>query len=374
MASNGDPVSGATFASCAGGVRSRHDAPGRRYVGYYLLLGAVSSAMASLSALVYLVTTPGRPNRELLYAGVSVGVVFGALFAFMVRRFIGSRWETAWFFGWSIACMALIYGAAQIDGGAESPISWLLILPVVYASINYPVAATALIAAAASLGALGLMITAGDWGGGDWFRLLFVITFDVMALSSAMNRRAYALAEERLTIVSMHDGLTGCLNNAAFHQRLRAEAARAQRSGRPFSVVMCDADGFKTINDTYGHEVGDEILRLMGRVLLNSARASDDVGRVGGDEFGILLTDTTQEQAEAMARRLHDAVRDTRFPVPATLSAGAATWLGSADTVLAAMQRADAAMYEAKRTGGDRLVISRPNLNPRLQSGGRRSA
>lgn len=344
--------------SVVGAHASIRDAPGRRYLGRYLLLGAVTSVLASMSTLVYLLAIPPRSDRGLLYVSVSVGIILGAVCALLVSRCVGTRWEMTAFLVWSVATIALIYGAAQLDGGAESPIGWLLILPVVYASINYPVWATGLMAASALLAALGLMLFANEWGGADWFRVLFIVTFDVMAISSAINRRAYAIAEQQLTIVAMHDGLTGCLNNAAFHERLRAEEARARRSGRPFSLVMCDADHFKTINDTLGHDIGDETLRAFGRLLLNAARASDDVGRIGGDEFSIILTETTSEQAQVVARRLHDALQGAMLPARATLSLGIATWLGGGDSRTATLQRADEAMYEAKQLGGNCVVVA----------------
>jgi diguanylate cyclase (GGDEF)-like protein len=375
VGTRGVPVSDLTQASAVGGHASIRDAPGRRYLGRYLLLGAVTSVLASISALVYLVATPPRPDRGLLYVSVSLGIVLGALCALVVRRCVGTRWETTAFLVWSVATILLIYGAAQVDGGAESPIGWLLILPVVYASINYPVWATGVMATGALLAALGLMLFANDWSGADWFRVLFIITFDVMALSSAINRQAYAIAEQQLTIVAMHDGLTGCLNNAAFRERLGVEEARARRSGRSFSLVMCDADNFKTINDTLGHDVGDETLRAFGRLLMNAARAGDDVARIGGDEFSIILTDTDGAQAQAVARRLHDALRAATLPARATLSLGMATWLGGDESSMATLQRADEAMYEAKRLGGDRVVVAsatcaapvaRTNLAPDL--------
>ncbi len=351
------PAGGLSQSSAIGWHASLRDAAGRRYVGRYLLLGAVSSSFASASALVYLVATPNGANRPLLYTCIPLGTVLGALCALVVRRFVGTRRETAWFLGWSAASLALIFAAALLDGGAESPMSWLLILPVAYASISYPVRATVFVAIGAFVSALALMVAGNDWTGADGFRLLFVVTFDIMALSAAINRSAYALAEERLTVVATHDGLTGCLNNAAFHSRVRVEEARAHRSGRPFSIVMCDADAFKAINDTYGHEVGDETLRAVARALLEAARAGDDIGRLGGDEFCILLAQTTSAQAKVVAHRVHAALGLMTFPAPATLSLGLATWAGDVDTGAATIRRADEAMYRAKALGGDRVVV-----------------
>jgi diguanylate cyclase (GGDEF)-like protein len=348
-----------------GAHRPGLDMPGRLYIQRYALLGAVASGMATTAALVYLVATPARPNRHLLDVCLTTAILLSVLVALFVGRVAGTRWERFFFYAWSAATLLLICVSAQLDGGAGSPLSWLLILPVVYASINYPVTQTTLVALAALAGALGLMLTGNAWGAEEWFRVLFVVTFDVMAIASAVNRRSYEIAERQLTMMATHDGLTGCLNNAAFHDRLQAEEARSRRTGRPFSLAMSDCDDFKKINDSRGHEAGDETLQAIANALQRGARTIDAVGRMGGDEFAILLPETASAEAVAMGHRLRTTLHRMPSAVPLTLSFGVATWLGGKDTATATLRRADDAMYEAKRLGGDRLVVwqqMRPGL------------
>ena len=343
-----------------GGDGSAPDAPGRLYVQRYALLGAASAASATAAALVYVVATPSQPNRSFLDVCLTVAVLLSILVAVLAGRVAGTRWERSFFYTSSATLLILVFVSALLDGGATSPLSSLLILPVVYASINYPVAQTAAVAVAALAGVIGLMVAGNEWSAVEWFRVLFVVTFDLMAVASAVNRRSYEIAERRLTVRATHDGLTGCLSNAAFHDGLHAEEARSRRTQRPFAVAMSDCDGFKAINDTLGHDVGDQTLQAIAKALQSAVRTIDAVGRMGGDEFAILLPETASAEAVAIGQRLRAALHGVPSTVPLALSFGVASWLGGDDTAEATLRRADAAMYEAKRRGGDRLVAWQP--------------
>ena len=152
-----------------------------------------------------------------------------------------------------------------------------------------------------------------------------------------------------------HDGLTGCLTNVAFYDRLHAEEARSQRTCRPFSLIMADADGFKRLNDTQGHLVGDRTLQVFARAIMSQTRATDAVGRLGGDEFAVLLPETPADEAKRVAERIRAAVE--REQPPTTLSLGVATWSAGDESAIAVARRADRAMYGAKRRGGDRIAL-----------------
>ena len=168
---------------------------------------------------------------------------------------------------------------------------------------------------------------------------------------------------------SVRDGLTGLYNHSHFKDVLHQMGAQAMRSGAPLSLLFLDLDEFKTINDTYGHEIGDEVLRQMGHLLdgrqpserdLRLWRTSDVAARYGGDEFAVLLPDTTIEGAVALAERLRQQVSAlTSLPelanlasasFPLSCSLGVATFpthAGLNELVLAA----DSALYAAKNGG-----------------------
>src|SRR5262249_49049884 len=130
----------------------------------------------------------------------------------------------------------------------------------------------------------------------------------------------------------------------------------------PVALMMLDVDHFKSINDRFGHAAGDAALQSMAEVILSSHRVTDVAGRIGGEEFAILLPETTRSDAAALAERLrvNSAERQLIYsatPIRLTVSIGVAAW-SAVDTLDALMIRADAALYEAKQTGRDRVVTA----------------
>jgi two-component system cell cycle response regulator len=158
---------------------------------------------------------------------------------------------------------------------------------------------------------------------------------------------------------AMIDGLTGLWNRAYFDQRLASELALSKRHGQPLSCLMLDADYFKSINDTYGHPAGDAVLRRIAGLLAERARAEDVACRYGGEEFGMIMPNTTAANAGTFARRLLAGIESLMpmlggAPVRVTCSIGVADVNGVADQLLDA---ADAALYRAKRGGRNRVVL-----------------
>lgn len=174
------------------------------------------------------------------------------------------------------------------------------------------------------------------------------------------NRRLLQELERQ----SLTDELTGAGNRRAFDAALPQEIARARRSGAALSLVLLDLDHFKLVNDTWGHPMGDTVLSLFAARLAALARVSDRLFRIGGEEFVLLLGDTTAAGAVALAKRAVSAVARRpmtggRAAVPVTCSAGVATLAGSDDALGAALiARADAALYEAKSQGRNRARAS----------------
>jgi len=139
---------------------------------------------------------------------------------------------------------------------------------------------------------------------------------------------------------------------------------RSKRTDRPFSLVFLDLDQFKTLNDRFGHVAGDEVLREVGHLLARCVRANDVVGRMGGDEFAVLLTEADEDQARSALERIHREIRNTLRAMPwsseiqVTASLGAVMHRGGADVSPGdLLKQADALMYEAKERGRDRFVL-----------------
>lgn len=163
----------------------------------------------------------------------------------------------------------------------------------------------------------------------------------------------------RLEQEAMTDVLTGIANRRAFEAEAAQMMARSRRSGKPVAVGIADIDHFKNINDEHGHPVGDVVLRTVARRIVDAARATDFVARIGGEEFGLLFPETPPETAIGIAQRIREAVAASPIPadgaeVPATISIGLATMTPGSE-LDDALAGADSALYTAKNGGRNRV-------------------
>jgi len=172
-------------------------------------------------------------------------------------------------------------------------------------------------------------------------------------------------AHEKVSEQAVTDELTGLPNNRAFRETIDREASRAERFGHELSLIILDVDNFKSVNDTYGHLQGDEVLRLIGQLLLEEPRAIDEPARYGGEEFVVALPETGTEGAIEIAERIRERLEEEEIPLldgsgmlKVTASFGTATLPLSAATVRELFATADNALYEAKRTGKNRVVTA----------------
>jgi len=164
--------------------------------------------------------------------------------------------------------------------------------------------------------------------------------------------------------LSRLDSLTGIFNHTVIHQLLEAEIARAERYGLNLSLLMVDIDHFKRYNDTYGHPVGDQILRELVALLRRSCRSSDLIGRYGGEEFCIIAPQTDKMEALLLGERLVETVSKAEFLIKGpeelslniTISVGIASYPQDATDKETLLLRADKALYRAKHLGRNRAV------------------
>jgi diguanylate cyclase (GGDEF)-like protein len=173
-----------------------------------------------------------------------------------------------------------------------------------------------------------------------------------------------ALLNDELERLVVTDPLTGALNRRGYFERARIEMVRSKRYNRPLAAIMLDIDHFKSVNDTLGHAVGDVVLAEFVERLRNALRTVDILGRVGGEEFVVLLPETTIDAATLVAERLRRQLDDRPLATPAgelvlTASAGVAEWTAEMVAIDALMERADAALRDAKRDGRNRVVVWR---------------
>ena len=168
--------------------------------------------------------------------------------------------------------------------------------------------------------------------------------------------------EEELTKLATTDPLTGVANRRFFAERMESELVRFKRFGNPASFLMLDIDFFKKINDSYGHAIGDVALKEFARIARESLRKTDLVGRLGGEEFGILLTETDIDGAMIFAERLrykiaNNIVYTDVANITFTVSIGISEYSLSDEEVEGIIARADEALYEAKNTGRNKTVV-----------------
>ena len=159
-----------------------------------------------------------------------------------------------------------------------------------------------------------------------------------------------------------HDELTGLYNRRWLLELAQAEFNRCIRYDRSISLLMLDIDNFKNFNDTYGHAIGDEVLQAVANFCKESMRDSDFLGRYGGEEFVLVLTETLQEEAKIFAERLRKNIAKTMIPtdkgeLSVTVSIGLAENDGITPNLEKLIDRADQAMYVAKKKGRNRIVV-----------------
>lgn len=185
--------------------------------------------------------------------------------------------------------------------------------------------------------------------------LLMLLLTGAMASASRAHRHSLELAGE-LHRLATTDALTGLPNRRQLLAALDVEKHRAERSGRPLALALLDVDRFKSVNDTHGHAAGDEVLRAVAEELRKVTRAGDVLGRYGGEEFAILMPETSTAQAQRACERLREAVagRNIHYPDGSigrmTISTGVAL-LGSGEPSEQLISRADTALYTAKSDG-----------------------
>ncbi|WP_245904515.1 GGDEF domain-containing protein [Billgrantia lactosivorans] len=172
--------------------------------------------------------------------------------------------------------------------------------------------------------------------------------------------------ELRLRQLSRTDELTTLYNRRYFMQRLLQELARYRRYGRHASVVLFDFDHFKRINDTHGHPAGDQVLLNVGKLLREKLRTNDIPARLGGEEFALLLPETSLEEAVGVAEKVRQLVQEQAFTSEeghrfgVTITCGVSAFHGTEETVEAILHRADQNLYEGKRAGRNRVVADEP--------------
>lgn len=189
-------------------------------------------------------------------------------------------------------------------------------------------------------------------------RSFWISTLIVGCVIQLLALFRYRQRIEALRVQATTDSLTGLLNRGQFLRLAQRAEARASLNGQPSTLLLLDLDHFKQVNDTRGHAVGDAVLSGFADRCAAQLRTHDLIGRIGGEEFAVLLPGTDQNDGTVIAERLRQTVAASPIAgVPVTVSIGVAAARASLDDT---MHGADMALYEAKRSGRDRVVVYEP--------------
>lgn len=302
-------------------------------------------ALVGVTGVIAVTLAAGWPARAAEPPSWQLAMVVGLLAATAVWIRSGQRTDAVERFGvWLL--LGIVVAAVQATGDLDSPYRPLYLLIVLYGAAFFttrrfvPLLVTPILATAAAVIRSGAPY---EWSDG----VVSAVTWSSAALF------LHALVR-RLSNAAQTDGLTGLWNHAAFWRRLKSEDARARRTHAPYSVLMIDVDHFKSLNDQYGHQFGDAVLRRMADVLANRVRGSDVLARYGGEEFAVLLPDTAVDRAAELAEKLRRLLAVAGISVSIGVADNADV-TATPDEVVGA---ADAALYDAKLAGRARVRTS----------------
>ena len=296
-------------------------------------------AMAAVVGLGLIAGWGGRSAQPATWQLLAVGAGYATVATWLrtSRRRLFVERAGAW------AVLGVTLLATAATGGAASPYRLLLLLPMFHAAVF---GGTAAVVGLGTVGTAGALLLGGGAAAGN--------RAETLVLLCAWGGAAVLVHVliPRLDSAAQTDGLTGLLNHAAFWRRLHAEDARARRTGSVYSVLLLDVDRFKALNDRYGHQAGDAVLRRMAAILSNRVRGSDVLARYGGEEFAVLLPDTGVGDAVGVAEKL----RRLLVVGGISVSIGVADNRSIPESSDAVVAAADAALYRAKDAGRARVM------------------
>jgi diguanylate cyclase (GGDEF)-like protein len=333
-------------------------------------------AVAALALPVVFILTGGNSAVRASYGVLVGGVIVILVLAYRLSR-AGHYPASAWI------TIAAITAAPWLSVGLEHsalrnnvvPLVFIVV-PVFLASMLLSAPATGMLAAVQLTGLLLVPIIYPTTDTSSWPSLvMFVLLIAVLSMVAAVisqqdlaqieaQTRELSLSEARLREQSVRDALTGLFNRRYLEETLARELGRAERLHGPLGMLMLDIDHFKRVNDSYGHAVGDEVLRALGSLLRANVRGSDIACRYGGEEFVLLLPEASREITRQRAETIRAgascmAVSDQGRPItPITLSVGVAAFPLDGASAEALLKSADDALYRAKREGRDRVALA----------------
>jgi diguanylate cyclase (GGDEF)-like protein len=316
----------------------------------------LAAALAGNILPIAVATASGFDSHPPVFFVGAIGTCLAPLVVVLVPR----RHRLLFYAGayGGLPCLAMLQAH---DGGAASGYSVLLMMPMIWFGLQATdrelIAGAVVLALCSYLPMLvfGPPAYPVEWGHAT---LLVMVGVAVAGSLRTLSRETQRLTD-RLRREAVNDDLTGLLNRRGWEDAARRELGRARRGGVPVAAVTIDLDRLKAINDSWGHEEGDRILRETGERLRRALRATDVVARLGGDEFAALLIESRLDDALGAIERLEDVT-----PALGAFSAGVAVWTGGAEELDELLRRADLALYEAKTDPAGNVKVAAQTLDP----------
>lgn len=322
--------------------------------GFARSMAEIEWLMLILALLYMLIPGTRVTSQPGLTASMVAFAAFVIGFHYVNFYRLPRRWKLA---VESWAMIGFVTAALYFTGGIESPLLNLYLLAIIASALTLGKLTTLLEVALISGCYLWLAFEAGDADAGSAETLAGLFTglspFLLVGYLTTMLSNDLQQARSRVGTLADTDSLTGLLNRRGFQRLLEKEHERASGIGRGYGVLMVDANGLKPINDRYGHEAGDRLLRQISAVLTGVFRDTDCVARYGGDEFVILLNGAGPEENEAARQRIYRAIERSRVRVaeeslPFSVSVGGAAYPYDGASASDVLRAADGDMYQQK--------------------------
>ncbi len=331
------------------------------------VLAGLFAAGATLAALTVVLPHPSGQNELGLLAIVANAYSVAAFLYWRAHKLPG--WVLPLTLAWG---STLITGVAYFSSESPSPLVFFYLWIFLYAAYFLSRREAALEIAYVGLAYGALLVSHPPASGVPAWWLVGMGTLLVAAIVIGTMRVRVEHLISRLYGAARTDPLTRLSNRRGFRELLDLDLERARRGEAEMTVLVGDLDRFKEVNDRSGHQVGDAALQRAARVLREGKRQIDSASRVGGEEFALILPDTTQDGAFILAERLRCALRDEFVDdsVPITISFGLATYPIHGETAASLLRAADEALYAAKDSGRNRTVRHSPLLRDLSRSGG----
>ena len=314
------------------------------------------------SALTVLgIVLPHSPKADVGgFWAMAGGTALAGLALFRYSRRLSLRSYECWMLLGTVTITLSIYFNGERHGGPSADNQVLYLWIALYCAYFFSKRAMAvqLCAIAALYAGVLLVIDPGPVALTRW-----LITVGLVAAAAGIVHTLKLRTDDllaRLSDAARTDSLTGLLNRQAFDDQLQAALARGRRTGRPTALIIADIDYFKAINDRSGHAAGDAALRLVAETARRTARSSDSVARIGGDEFAVILPDTDAEGAFLFAERLRESIfmSEEMGDSVLTMSLGIAESVSDGLVPDILSRSADEALYEAKELGRNQTVAA----------------